>query len=144
MVKAVIPTMRRQKSGHSSNVSSLAGLVPFPFWGYYNASKFAVEGLTESLRLEVKPFGIRVSMIEPPGRSKSRSVRSRSPFRCRSTLCGEIGRSNLYGCSRKRFPAPRRLRGRFFHRTRRRLRMRGAMTGGLARNATRHTPSSIV
>lgn len=45
--------------------SSLAGLVPLPFWGHYNASKFAVEGLMETLRHELKPFGIQVAMVEP-------------------------------------------------------------------------------
>jgi NAD(P)-dependent dehydrogenase (short-subunit alcohol dehydrogenase family) len=65
MVQAVLPGMRKQRSGKIINMSSLAGMVPVPFWGFYNASKFAVEGFTESLRLELKPLGIRVAMIEP-------------------------------------------------------------------------------
>jgi NAD(P)-dependent dehydrogenase (short-subunit alcohol dehydrogenase family) len=65
MVQAVLPTMRKQRSGHIVNMSSLAGMVPVPFWGFYNASKFAVEGYTETLRLDLKPLGIRVSMVEP-------------------------------------------------------------------------------
>jgi NAD(P)-dependent dehydrogenase (short-subunit alcohol dehydrogenase family) len=65
MVKAVLPAMRRARSGHIVTVSSLAGLVPVPFWGFYNASKFAVEGYMESLRHELKPFGIKVAMVEP-------------------------------------------------------------------------------
>jgi len=65
MVRAVVPLMRTQRSGHILTVSSLAGIVPVPFWAYYNASKFAVEGLMESLRYEVTPFGIHVSMVEP-------------------------------------------------------------------------------
>jgi NAD(P)-dependent dehydrogenase (short-subunit alcohol dehydrogenase family) len=65
MVKAVLPTMRAQRSGHILNLSSLAGLVPVPFWGFYTASKFAVEGYTETLRSELTPFGIRVSLVEP-------------------------------------------------------------------------------
>ena len=65
MVKVVLPAMRRARSGHSSPCSSLAGLVPVPFWGFYNASKFAVEGYMETLRHEFKPFGIRVAMVEP-------------------------------------------------------------------------------
>ncbi len=65
MVKAVLPAMRRAGSGHIVTVSSLAGLVPVPFWGFYNASKFAVEGYMETLRHELKPFGILVAMVEP-------------------------------------------------------------------------------
>ncbi|HEU5039266.1 MAG TPA: SDR family NAD(P)-dependent oxidoreductase [Gemmatimonadales bacterium] len=64
MVKAVLPLMRRQRHGQIINVTSLAGLSPIPFMGIYSASKFALEGYTEALRLEVKPFNIRVSQIE--------------------------------------------------------------------------------
>ena len=65
MIKAVLPSMHARKAGKIINMSSLAGLVPVPFWGFYNASKFAVEGFTETLRHELKPFGIRVAMVEP-------------------------------------------------------------------------------
>lgn len=65
MVKAVLPTMRAQKGGLIATTSSLAGMVPLPFWGHYNASKFAVEGLMETLRHELKPLGIQVAMVEP-------------------------------------------------------------------------------
>jgi NAD(P)-dependent dehydrogenase (short-subunit alcohol dehydrogenase family) len=65
MVKAVLPAMRAQKSGLIATTSSLAGMVPLPFWGQYNASKFAIEGLMETLRHELKPMGIRVAMVEP-------------------------------------------------------------------------------
>jgi NAD(P)-dependent dehydrogenase (short-subunit alcohol dehydrogenase family) len=62
---AVLPGMRQHGRGHIITVSSLAGLVPVPYWGQYNASKFAVEGLMETLRYKVRPFGIRVAMVEP-------------------------------------------------------------------------------
>jgi NAD(P)-dependent dehydrogenase (short-subunit alcohol dehydrogenase family) len=65
MTLAALPRMREQGFGHIITVSSLAGLVPVPFWGHYNASKFAVEGLMETLRLETRPFGIKVCMVEP-------------------------------------------------------------------------------
>jgi NAD(P)-dependent dehydrogenase (short-subunit alcohol dehydrogenase family) len=65
MVKAVLPLMRRQQGGRIINVSSLSGLSPIPFMGIYSASKFALDGYTEALRHEVKPFGIHVSQIEP-------------------------------------------------------------------------------
>jgi NAD(P)-dependent dehydrogenase (short-subunit alcohol dehydrogenase family) len=63
--REVTPILRRQGSGHIINISSLAGILGLPFSGLYSASKFAVEGLTESLRHELRPFGIRVAMIEP-------------------------------------------------------------------------------
>jgi len=62
---AVLPAMRERGTGHVITVSSLAGLVPVPFWDHYNASKFAVEGLMETLRHEVRPFGIQVALVEP-------------------------------------------------------------------------------
>lgn len=64
MVKAVLPLMRRQREGRIINVSSLAGLAAVPFLGIYSASKFALDGYTETLRHEVKPFGIHVSQVE--------------------------------------------------------------------------------
>jgi NAD(P)-dependent dehydrogenase (short-subunit alcohol dehydrogenase family) len=64
MVNAVLPIMRRQKRGHIINVSSLAGRSAIPFLGFYSASKFALEGYTEALRHEVKPFHIHVSLTE--------------------------------------------------------------------------------
>jgi short-subunit dehydrogenase len=63
--QAVLPTMRKQESGLIVNVSSIAGLVSIPFQAFYSASKFAVEGMTEALRLEMLPFGVRVILIEP-------------------------------------------------------------------------------
>jgi NAD(P)-dependent dehydrogenase (short-subunit alcohol dehydrogenase family) len=66
IVKAVLPILRQQRSGTIINVSSLAGLVSGPpFCGIYSASKFALEGYTEHLWREVKPFRIRVSLVEP-------------------------------------------------------------------------------
>jgi len=64
MVNAVLPFMREQKRGHIINVSSLSGLSAIPFLGMYSASKFALEGYTEALRHEVKPFNIHVSLTE--------------------------------------------------------------------------------
>lgn len=63
--KAALPVMRAQGEGLIVNISSLGGIIALPFQALYSASKFAVEGLTEALRLEVRPFGIRVTLIEP-------------------------------------------------------------------------------
>jgi NAD(P)-dependent dehydrogenase (short-subunit alcohol dehydrogenase family) len=63
--RAVLPLMRAQGAGRIINVSSLAGIVPLPFQAFYSASKFAIEAYSEALRIEAKPFGIHVSMIEP-------------------------------------------------------------------------------
>lgn len=67
VTQAVLPIMREQGAGHIINISSLLGLVGMPILSWYNASKFAVEGLTESLAGEVAGFGIKVSIIEPNG-----------------------------------------------------------------------------
>ena len=64
LVNAVLPFMRRQQRGRIVNVSSLSGLSCIPFLGIYSASKFALEGYTEALRHEVRPFNIHVSMTE--------------------------------------------------------------------------------
>ncbi|PWV51527.1 SDR family NAD(P)-dependent oxidoreductase [Chitinophaga sp. S165] len=67
LTQAVLPVMRAQQSGHIIQVSSFLGLVTLPVLGLYNASKFAVEGLSETLATEVKQFGINITLIEPNG-----------------------------------------------------------------------------
>lgn len=65
MTKAVLPIMRQQRSGHIIQVSSVGGRLAAPLLSSYNASKFALEGWSESLRVEVHSLGIRVVLIEP-------------------------------------------------------------------------------
>ncbi|MDR6882121.1 SDR family oxidoreductase [Bacillus sp. 3255] len=65
MTKAVLPHMRAQRSGCIVNVSSVSGLSAFPGYAPYSTSKFAIEGFSESLRLEMMPFGVRVVLVEP-------------------------------------------------------------------------------
>jgi NAD(P)-dependent dehydrogenase (short-subunit alcohol dehydrogenase family) len=67
MTKAVLPVMRKQKSGHIVNIASIGGLVGFPGVGFYNATKFAVDGLSESLSKEIAPLGIKVTIVAPSG-----------------------------------------------------------------------------
>lgn len=65
VTNAVLPIMRKQRSGRILNVGSVLGLVPAPYGAYYSASKFAIEGYSESLDHEVREFGVRVAVIEP-------------------------------------------------------------------------------
>ena len=67
LCQLVLPYMRKQRSGKIVNVTSIGGKMATPLGGWYHASKFAVEGLSDSLRLEVKQFGVDVIIIEPGG-----------------------------------------------------------------------------
>ncbi|MBO3272697.1 oxidoreductase [Hymenobacter defluvii] len=67
VLRAVLPHLREQKSGHVLNITSVGGLKTFPGVGIYNASKFALEAIGESLAQQVKPLGIKVTNIEPSG-----------------------------------------------------------------------------
>lgn len=67
MTQLVLPHMRSQKSGRIVNVASIAGHITFCFAGWYNASKYAVEALSDSTRMEVKKYGIDVAIVEPGG-----------------------------------------------------------------------------
>ena len=67
VVRGVLPTLRSQKSGHIINVSSGLGFFAFPSYGYYSATKFAVQGLSDALAQEVAPLGIKVTIAEPGG-----------------------------------------------------------------------------
>ncbi len=67
LIKLVVPTMRKRGRGKIINISSVAGKVHTPFGGWYNASKFGLEGLSDALRMELQPFGIDVVVIEPGG-----------------------------------------------------------------------------
>ena len=65
VTQALLPQFRKQKSGNIVNLSSIGGLVGLPGWGFYNASKFAVEGLSEALGAELAPLGVHVTIVEP-------------------------------------------------------------------------------
>jgi short-subunit dehydrogenase len=67
ITRAALPVMRQQGKGHIIQVSSLLGVNPLPLMGMYSASKFAVEAFSETLAMEVKDFGIKVTIVEPNG-----------------------------------------------------------------------------
>ncbi|TDQ11035.1 SDR family oxidoreductase [Pedobacter metabolipauper] len=80
VTKAVLPGMRQQRSGIIINVSSVGGRITFPFASLYHATKFAVEGLTESMQYELNPLGIQLKVIEPGGYRTEFAGRSMSIF----------------------------------------------------------------
>ena len=67
LTRAVLPQLRKQGHGHIVQISTQGGLVSFPRLGMYHASKWALEGMTESLAQEIAPFGIKVTIVEPGG-----------------------------------------------------------------------------
>ena len=67
LTQLVLPGMRANRHGRIINISSLAGKMTLPFGGWYNISKYSVEAFSDALRMETRPFGIKVSIIEPGG-----------------------------------------------------------------------------
>jgi NAD(P)-dependent dehydrogenase (short-subunit alcohol dehydrogenase family) len=67
VIRAVLPHLRQRRRGHILNITSIGGLRAFPGVGVYNGSKFALEGIGESLALQLKPLGIHVTNVEPSG-----------------------------------------------------------------------------
>ncbi|MEZ2130402.1 MULTISPECIES: oxidoreductase [unclassified Sinorhizobium] len=65
VTRAILPYMRKQRSGRVLNFSSIGGYIGYPGWGVYGSTKFAVEGLTESMAVELEPFGVKVTVVEP-------------------------------------------------------------------------------
>ncbi|NQD91453.1 SDR family NAD(P)-dependent oxidoreductase [Pseudomonas sp. CrR25] len=65
LIRAVLPHMRRQRSGHIINISSIGGYQAYMGWGVYGSTKFAVEGITEALHQEIAPLGIHATVVEP-------------------------------------------------------------------------------
>jgi len=65
VMQAVIPIMRNQRNGKMVNITSVGGRIAFPFDSIYHGTKFALEGLSESIQYELEPFGIKIILIEP-------------------------------------------------------------------------------
>ena len=111
LTKAVLPGMRARGRGHIVNISSVGGFIGNPSGGYYNATKFAVEGLSEALAKEVAPLGIRVTAIEPgPFRTDwaGRSLKQiHHPIEAYATTAG-ARRAEITGRSGKQAGDPQR------------------------------------
>ena len=111
LIRRVLPGMRARERGHIINISSVGGLLGNPGAGYYNASKFAVEGLSEALAKEVGPLGIRVTVVEPgPFRTDwaGRSLKQvRNPIEAYAKTSG-ARRAQISGYSGKQAGDPAR------------------------------------
>jgi len=90
IMKAFIPLLKQQKQGVIINLSSIAGRLGMPLYNIYHASKFAIEGLTESLYYELRPFGIRVRLVEPG------PIKTEFNGRSRQDLVAEQGQGYEY------------------------------------------------
>ena len=80
-IRTVLPVMRKQHNGTIINISSLGGLMGLPFQGYYSASKFAIEGLSEALRMETKEFNIQVIVINPGDFNTNNTINRKNFFK---------------------------------------------------------------
>ncbi|NVN94696.1 MAG: SDR family oxidoreductase [Bacteroidetes bacterium] len=81
VIREILPYFRKRKDGCIINISSIAGFVTFPIYSIYNASKFALEGFTEALQYELRPFNIRVKNIEPGAIKTDFYARSQDLFK---------------------------------------------------------------
>jgi NAD(P)-dependent dehydrogenase (short-subunit alcohol dehydrogenase family) len=89
VARAVLPGMRRQRDGLIINIGSILGRVTFPFFGFYGASKFAMEAMTDSLRYEVSQFGVEVVLVQPSAHPTSMYTSAQKPL--------DTDRLNSYG-----------------------------------------------
>ena len=88
VMRAVLPVMRKQGRGKILVIGSIGGLIGLPYIGYYSASKFALDGLVEALRMEVAPFGIEATVVHPGDFNTAISANQ--------VLCGQSGADSPY------------------------------------------------
>jgi NAD(P)-dependent dehydrogenase (short-subunit alcohol dehydrogenase family) len=88
VMRAVLPVMRKQRAGKILVIGSIGGLIGLPYIGYYSASKFALDGLVEALRMEVMPFGIEATVVHPGDFNTQISANQ--------VLCGNAGAQSAY------------------------------------------------
>lgn len=111
VTNAVLPTMRKQRSGHILNVASIGGLVGFPAVGFYNATKFAVDGYSDALSKELAPLGIHVTVICPSGFRTDWAGRSANNSKIvidDYKATAEVNKNNIRGYSGKQPGDPER------------------------------------
>lgn len=102
--RALIPHLRARGTGAIVNVTSSAGIAPMPLVAAYTASKYAIEGFSESLSYELAPFGIRVKLVEP-GLSPGTSFAANAGTRCDNTIPGAYaGHAGRYLRSMQEYP----------------------------------------
>lgn len=88
VIREVLPSMRKQRNGKIINISSIGGLMGLPFQSFYSAAKFAVEGFSEALRMEVKSYGIKVILVNP-GDFRTNNSLNRRNFMVEGSECGD-------------------------------------------------------
>jgi NAD(P)-dependent dehydrogenase (short-subunit alcohol dehydrogenase family) len=114
LTRAVLPAMRQQGSGHILNLTSIGGLTASAGFGPYCASKFALEGWSEALRMEVAPFGIKVTIVEPgafrTAFAGSQNMRPQASIEAYRTIIEPI-ENYLYGGAGKQPGYPRKAAG---------------------------------
>jgi NAD(P)-dependent dehydrogenase (short-subunit alcohol dehydrogenase family) len=88
VMRAVLPIMRQQRAGKILVIGSIGGLIGLPYIGYYSASKFALDGLVEAMRMEVRPFGIEATVVHPGDFNTQISANQ--------VLCGNAGAQSAY------------------------------------------------
>lgn len=111
LTQLVLPYMRKQKSGHIINISSIGGFVGFPALSFYNATKFAVAGLSEALAKEVSPLGIHVTIVCPSGFRTDWAGRSASELKSHIEdyqATAETNKNTIRGSSGKQAGDPER------------------------------------
>lgn len=98
LIRQVLPVMKEQRSGHILNMSSYASMIAVPLLTVYSSTKYAVEGLTDALRRELKPWGIRVSRIHPSGvkgTEFNKKAGEQGGVRYRSVPIGKVTREQV-------------------------------------------------
>jgi NAD(P)-dependent dehydrogenase (short-subunit alcohol dehydrogenase family) len=102
VTRAFLPQLRKQRSGHILNLSSIAGIISTPGLGIYNMTKYAVEGVSEALAIELKPLGVKVTIVEPgPFRTEflgGSAVFAKTEIADYAETAGKV-KANLFGAA---------------------------------------------